>query len=187
MRRILVLFFALISIGLSGRGYSGKTNFKQNTVKDSPTYSPYKNSHHSYHKRTMSKHTYKLLRSRLTYLKSLVSSKETSIDPLTGERIYHSPDNLAYTFPGNSRLAQTKLQRSQIYKKYRLGEPSQESIQELEDSIERPYKKVTKPESLPTMDNSCEKAIETRRKFMKTNDKKDEVLYFKYKTMCEEK
>ena len=187
MRGTLIFFLILFSIGLLGRGYSGRTYFKQNTVKDSPTFSPYKDSHHSHQKRTMSKHTYKLLRSRLTYLKSLISSKETSIDPLTGERIYHSPDNLAYTFPGNSRLTQTKFQRSQIYKKYRLGEPSPESIQELEDSIERPYRKVTRPEVPPSADNSCEKAIETRRKFMKTNDKKDEILYFKYKTMCEEK
>lgn len=186
MRGILIFFLSLFSIGLLARGYSGRTIFKQNTAKESPTFSPYKHRSHNNSKKRMSKHTYKLLRSRLTYLKSLISASETGNETLPGSKIYQSPGNLAFTFPGN-RHTYTKFQKSQIYNKYRLGERTPEDLKELEDSVERPYKKMNHTEVSSSMDNSCEKAIETRKKFMKTNNKKDEILYFKYKTMCEEK
>lgn len=186
MGRFFIVFVFLFSAAIYDRGYRGRTYFKQTNHKESPVYSPFKTGRYSYQKRTMSKHTYKMLRSRLTYLKSLTSSKETIFEPLSGEKYYKPPENIAYTFPGNSRLAELKLQRSQIYKKFKYSEPTRENIQDLEDSIERPFRKENK--AIPvTSENSCEKAIETRKKFMKTNDRNEEILYLKYKTMCEEK
>ena len=184
MRLVVIILLLFLSGNLLTRGYRGRSHYKNSYYKDSPVHRFSMNSrsyggHHR--KRHFSKHAYRMLKNRITYLKSLQASKEVSIDPVTGEKSYAYPET-SYTFPGSSNLIQGKFKKSKYYQKYVLTEPSG-NLEEIEKGVD----KVRKEAEPPKIADSCERAIETRKKLMKKNDKKTEMQYLKYKTMCEEK
>lgn len=129
----------------------------------------------------MSRHAYKQLRSRINYLKTLQASRELSIDPITGDRVYSYPEAIL-SFPGRHQVTQAKFKRSAFFQKYKLESNSYSDLDRLASNLEPPVK-----ETPTTVDNSCEKAIETRKIVQKKKDRKSEALYQKYKRMCEEK
>jgi hypothetical protein len=184
MRLFVVLVLLFLSGSIFARGYRGKSHYKshhkENSHQKVVSYSS-KQSHTNKQKR-FSRHAYKMLRSKITYLKTLQASREVSIDPVTGDKIYAYPET-PVSFPVNN-VTQTKFKRSRYFQKYKVAELANNEVDTLEKNLESTFKESNTP---PTLENSCEKAIETRKKLMKKNDKKTEILYLKYRRMCEDK
>lgn len=184
MRLVLVIVLFFLSVNIFARGYrSGRSNVVPNAHKKTHTTKHTSSIHpaRTHHNRGMSRHAYKQLRSRIAYLKTLQASKEAFIDPQTGDRVYNYPEAII-SFPGK-QVTQAKFKRSAFFQKYRMGTANSDL-----DLLERNLAPTEQVAEVPaTIDNSCEKAIETRKLVEKKKDRKSEALYQKYKRMCEEK
>ena len=182
MRSFIVLVLLFLSVSIFTRGYRGKSHYKAHHKEHSSRVS-YSSKHaRSHRSKGFSRHAYRMLRSKITYLKTLQASKEVSIDPVTGDKIYAYPET-TFTFPGMN-VAQTKFKRSKYFQKYKIADMANNEVDTIEKNLNSTFIESNTP---PIPENSCEKAIETRKKLMKRNDKKTEVLYLKYRRMCEEK
>jgi hypothetical protein len=184
MRLALVIVLFFLSVNVYARGYrSGRSNVVPHAHKkiQSTKHTSSVHSARTHHNKGMSRHAYKQLRSRIAYLKTLQASKEVFVDPQTGDRVYNYPEAII-SFPGK-QVTQAKFKRSAFFQKYRLG-TSHSDLDLLEKNLAPPEHTSEVP---ATIDNSCEKAIETRKLVEKKKDRKSEALYQKYKRMCEEK
>ncbi|NBU99558.1 MAG: hypothetical protein EBS19_15345 [Spirochaetia bacterium] len=182
MRYLIVLVMLFLSVSILSRGYRGKSHYKSHYKKHSTRVSNYSNRAHSHKAKGFSRHAYKMLRSKITYLKTLQASKVISIDPNTGDKVYAYPET-TYSFPGTN-VTQTKFKRSKFFQKYKIGELANNEVDTIEKNLDSAFTESNTP---PILENSCEKAIETRKKLMRKNDKKTEILYLKYRRMCESK
>jgi hypothetical protein len=182
MRYFIILVLLFLSGSILSRGYRGKSHYKTHPKEHSPRITNSSKHTHSHKPKGFSRHAYKMLRSKITYLKTLQASKEVSIDPITGDKVYAYPET-SISFPGTS-VTQTKFKRSKFFQKYKMADLANNEIDTIEKNLDSSFIESNTP---PTLENSCEKAIETRKKLMKKNDKKTEILYLKYRRMCEDK
>jgi hypothetical protein len=184
MRLVLAIVLFFLSGSIFARGYrSGRSNVVPNAHKKIQSTKHISSVHpaRTHHNKGMSRHAYKQLRSRIAYLKTLQASKESFIDPRTGDRVYNYPEAII-SFPGK-QVTEAKFKRSAFFQKYKMGSSSSD-LALLEKNVTLPEQGS---EVTATIDNSCEKAIETRKIVERKKDRKSEALYQKYKRMCEEK